>query len=276
MLRSTLLPGLLDAAARNEAFGVEGGALFEVGRVFEAHPPPEGLREAAIHFRLTGQVDHLGPDVEPNASSLMGVEEVPKVGGVLVGTIRPAAWNAPERRAGFFEAKGIVERLVPGASFTLEALPFLHPGRSAAVRVGEAVAGWVGELHPEAAERFDLADWPVAAFELDLALCEPDATPRFEPFTNVPAVSRDLAVIVESKTPAGDMLAAVEALDSPLLAGSRVFDVYEGSQVPEGQKSVALRFAFRGETTLTDEAVGAELDRIATRLEEAFGAQVRG
>jgi len=273
-MRSMLLPGLLDAAARNEAFGVEGGALFEVGRVFEAHPPPEGLREAAIHFRLTGDVDRLGPYVEPDVTSLMGVEEIPKVGGLLAGTIGPAAWNAPERRASFFEAKGIVERLVPGASFAPEARTFLHPGRSAAVRVGDAVAGWVGELHPETAERFDLS-FPPAAFELDLAFCEPDPTPRFEPFTNVPTVSRDLAVVVESGVPAGDMLAEVDAVGSAVLVGARVFDVYEGAQVPEGQKSVALRFAFRGEETLTDEAVNAELDRISRRLRESFGAEIR-
>jgi len=273
-MRSTLLSGLLDAAARNEAFGVEGGALFEVGRVFEASSPPEGLREAAIRFRLTGKVEMLGPDAEPNASSLMGVEETLKVGAVLAGTIRPATWNSPERRAGFFEAKGIVERLAPGASFVPEARPFLHPGRSATVYVGDAVAGWVGELHPEAAERFDLSS-PPAAFELDLAFCEPDPTPRFEPFTNVPSVSRDLAVIVESAVPAGEMLAVVRALDIPLLVGARVFDVYEGSQVPEGKKSIALRFVLRGEETLTDEAVNTELGRISDRLREAFGAEVR-
>ena len=274
-MRSTLLPGLLDAAARNEAFGVEGGALFEVGRVFEASPPPEGLREAAIHFRLTGEVDRLGPDVEQGAASPMGVEEISRVGGVLAGTILPAAWNAPERRAGFFEAKGIVERLIPGASFAPEAKPFLHPGRSAVVYVGDVVAGWVGELHPETAESFDLSS-PPSAFELDLAFCEPDPTPRFEPFTNVPSVSRDLAVVVESAVPVSGMLATVHALEIPVLAGVRVFDVYEGSQVPEGKKSVALRFALRGEETLTDEAVNAELGRIAERLEREFGAEVRG
>lgn len=275
VLRSTLLSGLLDAAARNEAFGVEGGALFEVGRIFEATPPPEGLREAALRFRLSGEMEQIGPDMEPAAASLMGVEEIPKVGGVLAGTFRPAGWNTPERRASYFEAKGIVERLVPGASFVPGAIRFLHPGRSAFVYAGGEVVGWVGELHPEAAERFDLAGSPVAAFELDLDLCEPDPTPRFEPFSNVPTVNRDLAVVVESGVPAGDMLAAVEALGSPILVGARVFDVYEGAQVPEGRKSIALRFAFRGEETLTDEIVNAELGRIAKKLEQEFGAQVR-
>jgi phenylalanyl-tRNA synthetase beta chain len=111
--------------------------------------------------------------------------------------------------------------------------------------------------------------------ELDLSLCEPDPTSRFEPFVNVPAVGRDLAVVVEARIPVGDMLASIRALRSPILAETRVFDVYVGPQVPEGQKSVALSFTFQGEKTLTDEDVNAELGRISARLEEEFGARVR-
>ena len=275
-LRTTILPGLLDAAARNRAFGARGVGLFEVGHVFEPHPPPEGLRENALRFRITGESDPLGPDAGPSAESLMGVREDSRVGLVLAGTVRPPGWNVPEFRAGFFEAKGIVERLVPGARFAPQERPFLHPGRSAVVRMDDSDIGWVGELHPEVAERFELGGWPVAAFELDLAVCDPDPTPRFEPFVNVPAVSWDLAVVVESSVPVGDMLDAVEALRSPILAETRVFDVYEGPQVPEDHKSVALSFTFQAEETLTDEDASAEVRRVAARLEEEFGARVRG
>ncbi len=269
-LRTTILPGLLDAAARNRAFGARGGRLFEVGHVFIPDPPPEELREAALRFRMTGELDG-----DEDANRLIGVREEARVGMVLAGTVRPSGWNAAEFGAGFFEAKGVVERLVPGAAFEPEIRPFLHPGRSAAVRVGEQETGWVGELHPEVAEKFGLEGWPVAAFELDLALCEPDPAPRFEPFVNVPAVSRDLAVVVEYGIPVGEMLAAIEGLRRLILAETRVFDVYEGPQVPEGQKSVALSFTFQGEKTLTDEDVNAEIERIAALLEEEFGARIR-
>ena len=147
--------------------------------------------------------------------------------------------------------------------------------RAGPVRVGGQEAGWVGELHPGVAEKFGLEGWPVTVFELDLALCEPDPAPRFETFVNVPAVSRDLAVVVEAGVPVGDMLAAIERLRSPILAETRVFDVYEGPQVPEGQKSVALSFTFQGEKTLTDEDVNVEIERISTLLEEEFGARIR-
>ena len=273
-LRASILPGLLDAAARNKTFGVRGGSLFEVGRVFRPDPPPDGLREAALRFRLTGRVDALGPDAEPNKTSLMGVREEERVGVVLAGTIRPAGWNAPAVRAGFFEAKGLVERLVPGASFAPDAPSFLHPGRSAVVRVGGDDAGWVGEMHPEVAEKFGLDGWPVTAFELDPRVCRPDVEPRFEPFVSVPAVARDLAVVVERGVPVGEMISSVESIGG-LLAEARVFDVYEGDQVPEGHKSVALGFVFQGERTLTDDEVDAEMGRIAAHLGERFGGRVR-
>ncbi len=268
-LRTSILPGLLDATARNRAFGARGGALFEVGNVFFADVPEDDLREAALRYRMTGE---LGAQ---DAGRLMGVREASRIGVVLAGTVRPAGWNVPEFRAGFFEAKGLVERLVPGARFVPATRPYLHPGRSAAVLAGDKEAGWVGELHPEVAGRFGLDGWPVAAVELDTALCQPAPEPRFEPFVNVPAVARDLAVLVEERIPVGDMLRSVRDLPGQLLTEVRVFDVYAGSPVPPGQKSVAFGFTFQGGKTLTDEEVDAEVWRVLSRLEDEFGVRVR-
>src|SRR5215217_3181251 len=269
-LRTTMISGLLEAAARNRSFGARGVSLFELGTIFIADPTPDRVREAALRFRMTGD---LGGEAE---DLLMGVREENKLGVVLAGTVRPAGWSVPEVRADFFEARGIAERLVPGARFVRAEIPFLHPGRSALVLSGEREAGWVGEVHPEVVERFDLAGWPVAALELEAALCRPDPEPRFEPFVNVPAVARDLAVLVEERLPVGEMLDAIYALSSFMLTEARVFDVYEGSQVPQGQKSVAFAFTFQGEKTLTDEEVDGEVGRIVVRLEDEFGARVRG
>jgi phenylalanyl-tRNA synthetase beta chain len=273
-LRTTLLPGLLDAAARNRSFGARGGALFEVGRVFEPREQPPELREAALRYRLLGET---GGDASYGVPTdlLMGVTEIQKVAGLLAGTVRTPGWNVPALTADFFEAKGLVERLVPGALFEPRARTFLHPGRAAAVLAGGTEVGWLGELHPEVAERFGLEGWPVCGFELDLAATDPDPTPRFAPFYNVPAVSMDLAVIVGEEVRVGDMLEVVASLRSPMLAEWRVFDVYEGAQVPPGKKSVALNFTFQAEETLNDAVVKEELDRISERLREAFGAEVR-
>jgi phenylalanyl-tRNA synthetase beta chain len=268
-LRTSILPGLLDATARNRAFGARGGALFEVGSVFFRDVPQDELREVALRFRMTGEFG--GQD----AGRLMGVREASRVGAVFAGTVRPAGWNVPELRASFFEARGLAERLVPDARFIPGTRPYLHPGRSAVVFVGDREAGWVGELHPEVAAKFGLTGWPVATLELDTEACRPDPEPRFEPFVNVPAVARDLAVLVDERIPVGEMLRAVSGLPSSLLTEVRVFDVYAGSPVPPGQKSVAFGFTFQGEKTLTDEEVDAEVGRIRSRLEDEFGVSLR-
>jgi phenylalanyl-tRNA synthetase beta chain len=254
-LRITLLPGLLDAAARNRSFGARGGALFEVGRVFEPEEHAPELREAALRFRLAGRLDGDVP-----TELLMGVAEAHRVAGLLAGTVRSHGWNVPALTAGFFELRG---------------RPFLHPSRAAAVLLGDAEVGWVGELHPEVAEKFELEGWPVSAFELDLSATDPDPVPRFAPFYNVPAISMDLAIIVGEEVRVGDMLEVVASLHSPILAEWRVFDIYEGAQVPAGKKSVALNFMFQTEETLNDVVAKEELDRISERLREAFDAEVR-
>jgi phenylalanyl-tRNA synthetase beta chain len=272
-LRNSLLPGLLDAAARNRAFGERGGAIFEVGRGFEADPLHPDAREQAVRFRMTGESDNGSSDAR---SQLMGVRETPRVGAVLAGAVRPGGWNAPELHAGFFEAKGIVERLVPEAVFEPGRAGFLHPGRSARVITHGEEVGWVGELHPETAAAFDLEGWPVAACELDLSACEPDPETRFRLYFNVPAVNRDLAVVVDAEVPVGDLLSAVKEAAGPDLREARVFDVYEGPQVDEGSKSVAVSLTFRAEETLTDEAVDEQTARISGLLARRFGARVRG
>lgn len=272
-LRSALLPGLLDGAARNRSFGARGGALFEVGHVFELQEQPEGMREYALRYRLTGEV---GLDAEMPAELLTGVLEKEKLAVVLAGTVRPPGWNSTAFNAGFFEAKGLVERLVTGAVFEPRSRGFLHPGQAAAVLLDGREVGWVGEVHPETALKFGLEGWPVAAFELDLGSTDPDPLTRFQPFYNVPPVSMDLAVVVDEDVKVGEMLAEVSSLGSPILADAQVFDVYSGAQVPAGKKSVALNFTFRAAQTLTDAEVKAELDRISHRLREVFSAGVRG
>jgi phenylalanyl-tRNA synthetase beta chain len=206
----------------------------------------------------------------------MGVRETQRVGAILAGTTQPAGWNTKGAEADFFAVKGIVERLVPGAAFEPHVRDFLHPGRAAAVLVGDTEVGWVGGIHPSTAEKFDLEDWPVVAFELDLASCDPDPAPSFQPFANVPATSRDLAVVVARYTRSADLIASLERSKTRLLSSIRVFDVYEGPQVPEDRKSVALSFVFQSSETLIDEDVDGEMRQLAGILRDEFAAEVRG
>ncbi len=207
----------------------------------------------------------------------MGVREETRVGVVLAGTVRPAGWKTPGMRRRVLRGQGHGGASRAWRGFVPQALPFLHPGRSAVVRAGGVEVGWVGELHPEVAERFELGGWPVAAFELDLASASPDPEPRFQPFVNVPAVVRDLAVLVEEWVPVGDMLSLVEGMRQSRCSSRRGFST--STRVARSQRARRASPSaspFRAKQTLTDEEVNAEMRSISGRLASEFGAQRQG
>jgi phenylalanyl-tRNA synthetase beta chain len=158
--------------------------------------------------------------------------------------------------------------------WTLEpaARPFLHPGRAASVAAGgERELGWIGELHPLVARAWELPA-SVAAFELDvdvLAELTEGAVATYHDVTSFPAVLQDLAVIVPEEVSAAELEGKVRAGGGDLLGSMRVFDLYRGEQVGEGNKSLALRLEFRApDRTLTD---GEVAERRAA-IEEALAA----
>ena len=173
----------------------------------------------------------------------------------------------------FYAAKGLVEAVGAAARLELafaapkDAPPFLHPGRSAVVHAGVVELGWIGELHPLIARAWDLEGG--AAFELDFDAMAA-ATPQIEQFTDVtsfPAVRQDLAVVAPAEVEAAAIRAVVLEAGGELLAGAEVFDVYEGEQVGEGNRSLALRLEFRApDRTLTDEEVAAPRSAIEAAL----------
>jgi phenylalanyl-tRNA synthetase beta chain len=191
----------------------------------------------------------------------------------------PPAAPLPEERwrlggiveGGFFAAKGAVETVYEALHLPLDpartVLPFLHPGKAAALG-----AGWVGELHPELLE----GSW--GAFELDLATLFEPVPERlvFEDVITYPALRQDIAVAVAEDVEAGALVAAAREAAGPELRDVRVFDVYRGAQVGEGRKSVALHLSFQSpERTLSDEDAAALRARITDALAERFGAELR-
>ena len=125
--------------------------------------------------------------------------------------------------------------------------PFLHPRRGAAVLVGGAPAGWLGELHPSVAAAWDLDGG--RRFELDFGVLAAAATavPRYEDLTSFPAIRQDLAVVVADDVPAARVLEAIRAAGGGCCR-PEVFDVYRGAQVGEGRASLAIRLEFRAPT----------------------------
>ncbi len=251
VMRPLLLPGLLDAARRNAAHGAGGLSLFESAHVYSPGEPqevPEGSPAGATPAR---ERQHLAG---------------------LLAQGAPGGWRSPAPETDFYAAKGLVEALLRAAGLELRvepgARPFLHPGRAAEASLANGGrVGWIGELHPVVAREWDLEG--ASAFELDFdALAEAAPGPvAYSDVTRFPAVLQDIAVIVAQSVSADQVMAAVREGAGELLAGAEVFDVYEGEQVGDGNRSLALRLEFRApDRTLTDDEVAARRGAIESAL----------
>jgi phenylalanyl-tRNA synthetase beta chain len=253
-LRTTLLGSLLDVAARNRARGAAAVRIFEAGSVYLPAAAGEPPREP-YH-----------------------------VGALLLGPVRPATWREPApREADFFAAKGVLGAALAAVRvpWELEAAsrpdPFLHPGRAARVLVGGTPVGWLGELHPAVAARWELDDAVLAAFEIDLDAVPTPVTPLFEDLTSFPEVREDLAVVVPDTVSSARVLAVARAAGAPLLARAEVFDVYrDAARLGEDSVSLALRLAYRAsDRTLTDAEVAAVREAIVAALGNELGGRIR-
>jgi phenylalanyl-tRNA synthetase beta chain len=190
----------------------------------------------------------------------------------------PDSWRGGGEAADFFALKGVLEglaaRLGVALAFESATEPFLHPGRAAKVLVGEVDAGWIGELHPLVCRGWDLES--AAAFEVGLAPLVGAASAGeevFEDVTTYPSVRQDLAVVVADEVSAARVREAVLAGGGELLRAAEIFDLFEGEQLGEGRKSLALRLEFRAtDRTLTDDEVASLRETIATELSEIGGA----
>ena len=197
--------------------------------------------------------------------------------------MRPLTWrDAEPPRADFFAAKGVLGALMDAIRVPWEVEParepFLHPGRAATVLVaGGEPAGWLGELHPAVAARWDLEQ--VAGFELDFEVLAraADVVPGYEDLTSFPSVRQDMAVVVPDGVSAAEVVGVVREAGGALLSRAEVFDVYRGAQVGEGSASLALRLEFRApDRTLTDEEADKRRGKIVAALAERLGARLRG
>jgi phenylalanyl-tRNA synthetase beta chain len=155
-----------------------------------------------------------------------------------------------------------------------------HPGRSGAIKLGDRVMAYFGELHPQIAKDADLKG-PVAAFEVFLdAPPPPKARPtKARPPLKLSAfqpVERDFAFFVDDSVPAEQLVRAARNADKAMISGARVFDLYAGKGVPEGKKSIAIAVTLQPvERTLTDAEIEAVSTRIVAQVAKATGAQLR-
>ncbi len=257
VMRRTLLPGLLEVAARNMQT-VDSVALFELGFVY--------LPKAGQQL--------------PNEPRRLAV--------VLCGRRAVSAWDDQlgdkPKQYDFYDLKGVVESLlgdlhVPGVTFEpTKIVPNLHPGKAAEVKVNSKPAGALGELHPKVAAAFGLTGSVLVA-ELDaeaVIAAVPERYP-YRPFSTLPAAKRDVAVIVPDDLPADRVLSELRAAGGELLTEATLFDVYRGDSIPAGTKSLAFALTYQPkEKTLTDKEIDKAHEKIENRLKHVLKATIRG
>ena len=253
IMRSTILPGLLKVIAHNFNYRETSQLLFETGAVFIPRTLPlSELPDEKLRLALAA-----------------------------TGSAPDPHWIAPSLNADFYMVKGAIEALC--GRFRLGELeylpggpPFLHPTRSAVIRLDGAAAGFLGELHPDSAQTWGFRQpVTVAELDLDLLLARADVVPRVMPLARYPAALRDLAVLVPADLPHGELRRAISEAGGALVERISLFDLYAGEQLPAGKRSLAFTVAFRRPGgTLTDAEVSAVLERIEAALVR-LGAVIR-
>ncbi|NQS75841.1 MAG: phenylalanine--tRNA ligase subunit beta [Peptococcaceae bacterium] len=252
VMRTMLLPCLMEVLVRNHNRRVQNGAIFEVGRVFV----------------------NRGLDTQP--------EEKTTLAAAAMGCT-PGSWNVSPTAYDYYHLKGVLENLftvlhtVPVKFRPESANPSFHPGRTAVLEAGGRRLGILGELHPDVLENYDLPV-KVTAFELDfdrlLALSGRPAD--FIPLPKYPAIERDLAILVKKDILADHILATIKKAGGKLLNAVSLFDIYRGEQVPEGMQSMAFSLLFQAsDRTLTDAEAVEKTSAVAEALAKKFGAELR-
>jgi phenylalanyl-tRNA synthetase beta chain len=258
VMRTRLLPGLVDALARNAARQQSRIRLFEIGKVFEGRDPAEA-----------------------GAAPL----ETLRIAAVATGDAQTEQWGAATRAVDFHDLKGDLESLAACSGARLELRPSRaphgHPGRSADVYrldgPGDgARIGWIGELHPRLLRALGL-DHAVVAFELDLSPLQSRQLPRATVPSRFPSVRRDLAFVVAADVPWAAMEATIRTAAGPLLAGLVLFDRYVGKGVESGFKSLAMGLILQEDSrTLNDREVDDVVARVVDALRGDHDAAIRG
>ncbi|MDR2513639.1 MAG: phenylalanine--tRNA ligase subunit beta [Christensenellaceae bacterium] len=244
VMRTTLIPSILQVLSLNMSRSVEEMLTFEMGSAYLPKALPLG-------------------------------EELPEQRPVLcIGLYG--------ENADFYRVKGIAEALfgrfgIEKPAWKRACKSYLHPGRGAVAAKGELELATLGEIHPDAQEGFRLSKRVYVA-EIDLInldLCAQSlgavkGAPRF------PAVERDMALVVGEEVLVGDLLAAIEKAGGTLLEQAKLFDIYRGAPVPEGSKSVAVSITLRApDRTLTEQEISKAVEDCLGAAKERFGAVLR-
>lgn len=242
IMRTTTIASMLDILSRNYNYRNAAARLFEIGKIFT--PTEEGKL----------------PD-EPLK--------------ITIGIYGD--------KADFYDIKGICEEMFRSLNVQnvkYEAItdnPTFHPGRCAKISAGGKTLGIIGEIHPAVGRKYGI-ETPVYIGELDFenVFLNIGTDVKFKELPKYPAVTRDIAMLVDKTVPVADIEEVVKKASGKLLESINLFDVYEGEQIPEGKKSVAYSAVYRAlDRSLTGDEVQKVFDKVLKNLENQLGAQLR-
>jgi len=253
VMRTTMVFGLLDTMKKNNNNGSLDLKIFEMGCVFINHKTDELPEEKnMLAFLLTGATtDNL--------------------------------WGN-KINADFYDLKGCLENIF--YDFKLKKCsyrssisePFLHPGKSCGIYIGEFLVGYMGQVHPDVLERMDLKNNAyVLEINLDILANQVSSDISYKEISKFPAVTRDVAFLIPAEMETNNMVDIVLRQSEELLENVAIFDIYAGKGIAEGIKSLGLRFSYRSpDRTLTDVEVNSIHDKIVQKTVGLTGAKIRG
>ncbi|MDJ0748718.1 MAG: phenylalanine--tRNA ligase subunit beta [Woeseiaceae bacterium] len=249
VMRSSLWPGMVAAAAANSARQQERVRVFEASRSY-----------------------HGGLDSH---------SEVVRLAGLVTGSVAPEQWGVKAHGVDFFDIKSDVEAVLALAgetgdiTFAPAEHPALQPGQAAVINRGDDELGVIGKLHPGIASDYDFKR-DVFLFELDAAKALASAAPTVEAISRFPAIRRDIAVVVDDAVSANELVDAVAASAPELIRSVRIFDVYKGDRIEAGRKSIAIGLILQETSrTLTDEDADSAMAAAIAILKNKFAAELR-
>ncbi len=261
VMRTSLMGSLLNVLRHNLARKASRVRVFEIGRVF--------LRDAAV---------------QTGASSVAGIAQPMRLGGLAFGPADQPQWSQRDRAVDFFDVKGDLEALFAPRQLRFVAAehPALHPGRSARVELDGQPIGVVGELHPKWRQAYELpqgAGAPVL-FELELDAVLARTLPVGQGVPRQQAVLRDIAVIVSETVTHESLMQTIGTAGDALVRSARLFDIFKPAQpsgdLKDGERSMAIRLELLDEeATLTDERIEQAVATVLAALGEKLGARLR-
>ena len=237
------------------------------------------------NIRLKDQLElfEIGPVFIPKKGQDLPNEPLRLAIG-MSGLRHPLSWDQKStENMDFFDLKGVVDELldalhVEDARYEPGDHPSFHPGKCAALIVNGEAIGWLGEIHPQVKENYDLGDAPVLAADLDMEKFYALGAKRFKsaPITAYPPIIEDLAMIAPESTPSADIVAVIHKAGGFLLKRVDLFDIFRGEQIGAGNKSLAYRLTYQAPNrTLTDKEIGKLRERIIKQLEKEMDIKVR-